>query len=59
MPEPAKHTLDPQKCVERHADYLYNFAVVRVNDAEKAADLVQETFLAALKARGSFLGNST
>lgn len=59
MPESSKHTLDPQQWVKRHGDYLYNFAIVRVNDAEKAADLVQETFLSALKSESSFKGNST
>ena len=59
MPEENKHKLDPQKWVERHGDYLYSFAIGRVNDPDKAEDLVQETFLAALKAQGGFKGAST
>jgi RNA polymerase sigma-70 factor (ECF subfamily) len=55
----ALHTLEPQHWVERYGDYLFNFAIVRVNDEEKAQDLVQETFLAGLKAMENFQGKST
>jgi len=44
--------------MERYGDYLFNFAMVRLNDREKAEDLVQETFLAALKAMERFMGKS-
>jgi RNA polymerase sigma-70 factor (ECF subfamily) len=54
-----KHNLDPGQWVERYGDYLFNFAVVRVNDQEKAEDLVQETFLSALKAKDNFQGKSS
>ena len=59
MPEENRHKLDPQKWVERHGDYLYSFAIGRVSDPDKAEDLVQETFLAALKAQVGFKGAST
>ena len=45
MSEEGKHILDPQHWVELYGDYLFNYAIVRVNDQEKAEDLVQETFL--------------
>ena len=45
--------------VEAHADYLYNFAIGQVRDAGTAEDLVQDTFLAALKARDRFAGQSS
>ncbi len=45
---------DPTEWVEAHADYLYNFAFGQVRDHNDAEDLVQETFLAALKARHRF-----
>lgn len=45
--------------VEAHGDYLYNFAVGQVRDASTAEDLVQETFLAAIKARDRFAGSSS
>ena len=58
MAETPEHTLEPQHWVDRYGDYLFNFAMVRVNDAEKAEDLVQETFLAGLKGQGRFMGKS-
>ncbi len=45
--------------MDRHGDYLFNYTIVRVNDPEKAGDLVQETFLAGLKAMDSFQGRSS
>lgn len=59
MSDQNEYTLDPQRWVDRYGDYLFNYAVVRVSDHEKAEDLVQETFLAALKARESYRGDST
>lgn len=50
--------LEPDLWVDRYADYLYNFTIARVNDETIAADLVQETFLAALKSAPSFKGES-
>ena len=45
--------------VETHADYLFNFAIGQVRDTSVAEDLVQETFLAAVKARETFSGQSS
>ncbi len=59
MPEKEKHTLKPHHWVDRYGDYLFNFAIVRVNDANRAEDLVQETFLAGLKAKDNFQGKSS
>jgi RNA polymerase sigma-70 factor (ECF subfamily) len=42
-----------------HGDYLFNLAVGQVRDPLVAEDLVQETFLAALKARERFSGRSS
>jgi len=42
-----------------HGDYLFNLAVGQVRDGVVAEDLVQETFLAALKAQDRFAGNSS
>jgi len=42
-----------------HGDYLFNFAVGQVRDTSVAEDLVQETFLAALKAYDRFGGKSS
>ncbi|SRR6266568_2851864 len=49
----------PGGWVEAHGDYLFNFAIGQVRDAGVAEDLVQETFLAALKARDRFTGKSS
>ncbi len=51
--------LEPDKWVERFADYLFRYAFSRVNDQTVAEDLVQETFLSAWKARERFEGRST
>lgn len=59
MADEVKHTIEPQFWVDRYGDYLYNYAIVRVNDSEKAGDLVQDTFLAGLKARDNFQGRSS
>jgi len=45
--------------VNAHADYLFNFAVGQVRDQGVAEDLVQETFLAAVKSPDSFNGKSS
>lgn len=52
------HELNPHFWVDKYADYLFNYAVVRVNDAEIAKDLVQETFFAGLKSAKNFKGNA-
>ena len=45
--------------VDAHADYLFNFAIGQVRDTSVAEDLVQETFLAALKSQNGFSGRSS
>jgi RNA polymerase sigma-70 factor (ECF subfamily) len=49
---------DPERWVELHGDYLFRYAMMRLRDASKAEDAVQETFLAALKGGKSFAGRS-
>ncbi len=44
--------------VDEHGDYLFNFAMGQVRDVSVAEDLVQDTFLAALKGRERFAGRS-
>jgi RNA polymerase sigma-70 factor (TIGR02943 family) len=53
------HLLNPHQWVAAHADYLYAYAITRVNDDDQAKDLVQETFLAALQKTGGFEGRSS
>jgi len=52
-------TLNPDKWIDNYADYLFNYAVVRVNNSDVAKDLVQEAFFAALKSAKNFQGKST
>lgn len=52
-------TDDPARWVDRYGDALLRFALARVGRREIAEDLVQETFLAAWKARKSFDGRSS
>jgi len=49
---------DPERWVEAHGDYLFKYALVRLRDVPKAEDVVQETFLAALKGGRTFEGRS-
>jgi RNA polymerase sigma-70 factor (ECF subfamily) len=50
--------IDPADWADRYGDYLFRYAVLRLRDRSAAEDLVQETFLAALKDRGAFSGKS-
>lgn len=50
---------NPESWPDLYGDFLYRFAFLRVREASVAEEMVQETFLAALRARGSFEGQST
>lgn len=52
------HQLHPETWVDKYADYLFNYAVGRVSDAEVAKDLVQETFFAGLKSAKNYKGTA-
>lgn len=54
----ATNVLDPNKWVDLYADYLFNYAVARVNDGEIAKDLVQETFIAGLNSAKNYKGDA-
>nr|WP_288931724.1 sigma-70 family RNA polymerase sigma factor [uncultured Allomuricauda sp.] len=54
----AKHKLQPDNWVDHYADYLFNYAVSRVSDAEIAKDLVQETFFAGLNSAKNYKGDA-
>ena len=49
---------DPERWVELHGDYLFKYAMTRLRDPTEAEDVVQETFLAALKGGKAFAGLS-
>jgi RNA polymerase sigma-70 factor (ECF subfamily) len=52
-------TPDPERWVDQHGDALYRYALLRLRDADRAADLVQETFAEALRAQATFSGRSS
>ncbi len=51
--------LDPNSWVDKYSDYLFNYTIVRVDDAEIAKDIVQETFFAGLKSMKNFKGEAS
>lgn len=51
-------SVNTKEWVNLYSDYLFNFAVVRVNDSELAKDLVQDTFIAGIKGIEKFEGKS-
>lgn len=50
---------DPEAWVDAYGDYLFRYALTRLRDETLAEDMVQETFLAALKGGGGFAGKSS
>ncbi len=50
--------LNPRLWVQRYGDIFYKYALRRLNDTQAAEDVVQETFLAAIKSSISFRGDS-
>ena len=56
---PATVAADPAHWVAAYADYLYTYALTRLDDEELCRDLVQETFLAALEKLSEFRGESS
>lgn len=53
------HTLQPESWIENHRSYLTNIALSKLRDPSLAEDLVQETFLAAWRARNKFGGRAS
>jgi len=53
------NALRPESWVDQYADYLFSYAITRVNDEEIAKDLIQETFFAALNAAKNFKGDAS
>jgi len=61
LKDPTSETATEAQCdwLTDHGDYLFNLAVGQLRDPLAAEDVVQETFLAALKARERFSGRSS
>ena len=51
--------LDPETWLKEHGDYLFRYALARLRNNTIAEDLVQETFLAAVKGKDQFRGLSS
>ena len=49
---------DPATWLDQHGDSLYRFALLRVRNPTIAEDLVQETLLAAWRAKDNFAGQA-
>jgi RNA polymerase sigma-70 factor (TIGR02943 family) len=58
QPAPAA-AADASRWVDEHGDALSRYALGRVGRADVAEDLVQETFLAALRVAGTFAGRAS
>jgi RNA polymerase sigma-70 factor (TIGR02943 family) len=51
--------LNPENWVDQYGDMLFQFAYSRVGKADVAEELVQDTFLAAIRTKKKFEGRST
>ena len=59
MIDPSENSkLDPRLWVQRYGDLFYRYALRRLNDRQAAEDVVQETFLAAIKASVNYRGDA-
>ncbi len=59
MIPPMAERLEAERWLDEHGDYLYRFAMSRLHDEQAAADLVQETLLAAWRGRDAFQGEAS
>ncbi|MDP8224288.1 MAG: sigma-70 family RNA polymerase sigma factor [Candidatus Lernaella stagnicola] len=50
---------DPSGWLDQYGNYLYRYAMYRLGNPDTAEELVQETFIAALKSRENFSGKSS
>jgi RNA polymerase sigma-70 factor (ECF subfamily) len=51
--------LDPAHWLDKHGDYLYRYALMRVRDTAVAEDVLQETLLAAFRSSQTHAGHSS
>jgi len=57
--EQHEQQINANEWVDQYADVLFNYANVRLNDADLSKDLVQDTFISALKALDNFQQKSS
>ena len=58
-PTADRHQNDPATWIDVYGDYLYSYAYYRTRDQSSAEYLVQETLLAALRAKDTFESRSS
>lgn len=51
--------LQPNEWVNKYADVLFSYTIIRVSDSGAAEDIVQETFLSAWRARETYHGQAS
>ncbi len=51
--------LNPAQWLALYGDYLFSIAMIKLNDRQLAEDMLQETFLSAIKAAPNFRGESS
>jgi RNA polymerase sigma-70 factor (ECF subfamily) len=56
---PTHRLSDPETWLDQYGDYMYRYAMARVQNPSVAEDLVQETFAQALRARERFEGRAS
>lgn len=56
---PSTAAIDPARWLNEHGDSLFRYALARVRRSDVAEDLVQETFLSALRNQAAFARNSS
>jgi len=59
QPQARSSSPDAAAWLAEHGDYLFRYAVFRLHDVAATEDVVQETFLAALKAYHNFAGRGS
>lgn len=55
----SNHKINPDQWIDLYSNYLFNYAITRVNDRVVAQDLISETFLAGLKSMKNFKGEAS
>lgn len=55
----ASDAINPDRWVQEHGDIMFRYAYVRLKDHAVAEDVVQEAFLAAMKAQERYQGRSS
>jgi RNA polymerase sigma-70 factor (TIGR02943 family) len=53
------NNIDPSKWLTQYGDYLFSYALLKIGNRVLAEDLVQDTFLAAIRAKETFKGESS